>query len=123
MNKFRKSRINEAAKEALGESIRTVKDPRVSQALVTVTSVEVTGDLRFAKVYVSALSGDPGEVEKGLQSAAGYLRGQMAEKLNLRMTPELKFFLDESAQKGARIATILKNLERKDDDENDRSDP
>ncbi len=110
MNKFRQMRVNEAARETLAEILRTVKDPRVSSAFVTITNVIISRDMKFAKVYFSSIGGDIKEIKKGLYSAAGYMRRGLAEKLNLRITPELNFEYDDSAQKGARIESVLKEL-------------
>lgn len=110
MNKFRQMRVNEAARETLAEILRTVKDPRVSSAFVTITNVIISRDMKFAKVYFSSIGGDIKEIKKGLYSAAGYMRSGLAEKLNLRITPELNFEYDDSAEKGARIESVLKEL-------------
>lgn len=110
MNKFRQNRVNESARQELCEIIRSVKDPRVEGAFVTITAVEVTADLKYAKVYFSAITGDPDEIKKGLTSAHGYIRRELAARLNLRVTPELKFFHDDSVEKGARISDILKQI-------------
>ncbi len=121
MNKFRLDRINEAAREVLGEALRGVKDPRVATAFVTVTGVRVSRDMKFAKVLFNCMNADVKEVKKGLYSAQGYLRSQLAAKLNLRITPELNFEYDDSAEQGARIEAILKTLDIKPDevDENE----
>ena len=110
MNKFRQMRVNEAARETLAEILRTVKDPRVSSAFVTITNVIISRDMKFAKVYFSSIGGDIKEIKKGLYCAAGYMRRGLAEKLNLRITPELNFEYDDSAEKGARIESVLKEL-------------
>ena len=117
MNKFRQDRINEAAKQVLGEAFRTVKDPRVATAFVTVTAVRVSRDMKFAKVYFNCMDADPKEVKKGLYSAQGYLRGKLSENLDLRITPELTFEYDDSAEHGARIEALLKTLDVKSDEE------
>lgn len=117
MNKFRQDRINEATKQVLGEAIRSVKDPRVSGALVTVTAVRVSRDMKFAKVYFNCMGADSKEVKKGLYSAQGYLRSCLAKNLDLRITPELTFEYDDSAQQGAKIESILKQLDIKTDGE------
>ena len=110
MNKFRQGRVNEAARQTLSDILMTVKDPRVSSSFVTITSVNVSRDMKFAKVYFSTLGGTPKEVKTGLYSAQGYIRRELAERLNLRITPELNFEYDDSAEKGARIEAVLKDL-------------
>ena len=94
----------------LSEVLRTVKDPRVSNAFISVTACEVTGDLKYARVYYSALQGDPKEIQKGLKSSAGYIRGQVARIMNLRQTPEFTFVVDDSIKYGAHISDVLSKI-------------
>ena len=104
-------KISEEVMRALAESIRKVKDPRVS-GLVSITRCDVTGDLHYCKVYVSVL-GTPEEQKdtlKGLKSAAGFLRREVSSKVLLRHMPELIFTLDESIVRGAHINDILSHL-------------
>ena len=105
-------RINEEIQRELANLIRTVKDPRV-HGLVSITAVETTPDLRYAKVFVSVLDqSDVNEVVKGLKSAAGYLRRELGRVLQLRYTPELTFTPDDSIAEGARILEIIHDLEK-----------
>ncbi len=90
--------------------LRDVKDPRVSGAFVSVTAVDVTPDLKFAKIYYSSLMGDKKELAKGLKAASGYIRSQIAQRLNLRITPELTFILDDSVAHGAHISKLLNSI-------------
>ena len=107
----RMGRINEEVQRELAALIPTVKDPRVT-GMISVTAVEVTQDLKYAKVYVSVLDKDgSGQVLKGLKSAAGYLRRELGRTLNLRSTPELTFLQDDSMAKGAHILEMLRNPE------------
>ena len=104
-------RINEEVQRELAALIPTVKDPRVT-GMISVTAVEVSQDLKYAKVYISVLDkDDSGQVLKGLKSAAGYLRRELGRSLNLRSTPELTFFRDDSMAKGARILEMLRDPE------------
>ena len=104
-------RINEEIQRELSALIRTVKDPRV-KGLISITAVDTTPDLKYAKVYVSVLDkGDVHEVVKGLKSAAGYLR-ELGRALQLRYTPELTFTPDDSIAEGARILEIIHDLEK-----------
>lgn len=104
-------RINEEVQRELAALIPTVKDPRVT-GLISVTGVDVTPDLKFAKVYISVLEKSGSEqVLKGLKSAAGYLRRELGRVLNLRSTPELDFLQDDSMAKGAHILEMLRNPE------------
>ncbi len=104
-------RINEEVQRELAALIPTVKDPRVT-GMISVTAVDVTPDLKFAKVHISVLDKeDSGQVLKGLKSAAGYLRRELGRSLNLRHTPELTFFRDDSMAKGAHILEMLRDPE------------
>ena len=102
-------RINEEIQRELSSLIRTVKDPRV-HGLVSITAVNTTPDLRYAKIYVSVLDkSDVNEVVKGLKSAGGYLRRELGAALRLRYTPELQFVADDSIQQGAHILEMLRD--------------
>ena len=104
-------RINEEIQRELANLIRTVKDPRV-HGLVSITAVDTTSDLRYAKIYVSVLDkSDVKEVVKGLKSAGGYLRRELGAALSLRYTPELVFERDDSMAKGAHILSLLRDPE------------
>ena len=123
MAKYRQGRINDEFQKEVAMILRDVKDPRVSGAFISVTAAEVTPDLKFAKVYYSALMGDKKEVKRGLASSAGFIRGQIAKRMNLRMTPELTFVEDGSIAYGAHISKILSGIEITDpEDEMDETD-
>ena len=112
MSATRMGRINEEIQRALSELIRTVKDPRV-HGLISITAVDTTADLKYAKVYVSSLDqSDMKEVLKGLKSASGYLRRELGHTLSLRATPELTFIQDDSMVKGAHILQVMEDLDR-----------
>ena len=110
MPSYKISRVNEEMLREMSKIVRTIKDPRVNSGFVTVTHCDVSGDLKFAKIYYSVLNGDSGEVKKGLISAKGYIRREIAERLNLRNTPELTFVPDDSIEKGAKISKILSEM-------------
>ena len=112
--KFRQDRINDSVARTVGEILRGVKDPRVSSGFVTVNHAEVTRDLKFAKIFYGVLAGDRDEVKQGLKSANGFIRRELAARLDLRITPELTFVFDDSAENGARIARLLKEIETLD---------
>jgi len=122
MAKYRRGRINEEMVKELSVILREIKDPRVSGAFVSVTAADVTPDLKFAKIYYSAMSGDKKEVRRGLMSAAGYIRKRLAETLNLRMTPELSFVADDSIEYGAHINSLLNQIEFADLPEDEESE-
>ena len=116
MSTKRMGRINEDVQRELATLIRSVKDPRVPP-MTTITHVEVTNDLSYATVFVSALGQvEVKEVLKGLKSASGFLRSALGSALNLRHTPQLIFQWDESMERGAKIETLLRNLEQPADD-------
>ena len=106
-------RINEEIQRELSDQFRRLKDPRVSSGMVSVIRVDTTGDLRYARVYVSALDkSQEKEVLKGLKSASGFLRRELGRALQLRYTPELQFIADDSIQHGAHILEVLQDPSR-----------
>ena len=117
MAKYRRDRINDEVKKELSMILREVKDPRIANAFISVTAVDVTGDLKFAKVYYSAMQGDKKEVAAGLRSSAGFIRREVARRLNLRMTPEFTFVEDNSIEHGAHISKLLNSIEITPEDE------
>jgi ribosome-binding factor A len=121
-NEKRIARINEEIQRELGALIPRLKDPRVS-GLVSVTRVDTARDMSAAKVYISVLSDktDGGDVDKGLAAASGFLRHELSQSLNLRLSPELKFILDDSIRHGAHINEVLNTLKR-DEQEGDGDD-
>ena len=104
-------RINEEIRKELSALLRTMKDPRVSEGMLTITHVDTTSDLRYARVYISALRCDDEKaLLKGLKSASGYLRHQLGQAIDLRYTPELPFFMDDSIAHGAHIPHLLNHV-------------
>ena len=107
----RMGRINEEIQRELAALLPAVKDPRVT-GMISVTAVETTPDLKYAKVYISALDKSAEEqVLKGLKSASGWLRRELGRALGLRNTPELSFVPDDSIDKGAHILSMLRDPE------------
>ena len=117
MANYRRGRINDEVQKELATVLREIKDPRVKDAFVSVISVEVTPDLKFAKVYYSSLQGDKKEVARGLRASAGFVRRRIAQSLNLRVTPEFTFIEDKSIAHGAHIATLLNQITFSDEEE------
>ena len=111
MAKYRRGRINDETVKEISQILREVKDPRVSSAFISVIAADVTPDLKFAKIYYSVLTGDVKDVAKGLVSSTGFIRRRLAEKLNLRITPELTFIRDSSSENGAHISELLHKIE------------
>jgi len=111
-------RINEEIQRELSDLLRNLKDPRVQNTMISITRVETTPDLRYAKVYVSFLEADKAnDALKGLKSASGYLRRELGRALQLRYTPELMWALDDSITYGARMLELINSLEVKHDDD------
>lgn len=104
-------RINESVARELTDILRTVKDPRVSGAFISITGVDVSADLSFAKIHYSVLGESDPKLAKGLVSASGYIRGELASRLNLRVTPKLNFIKDNTAERAMKISGILRNIE------------
>ena len=107
----RLNRIDEEMKKEISHIITyDLKDPNIT-GLISVTKVKVSGDLKYAKVYVSMLNAkDNKQVLAALKKSAGFVRTEVAQRINLRTTPEIIFIFDDSIEYGARIDTILKNV-------------
>ena len=96
---------------AMSVFLREVKDPRVQQGLLSVTGAETTSDLKYCKIYLSVYGlQSEKELMKGLRSASGWLRHELAQRLQLRAAPELTFVLDRSMANGAHIDRILRDI-------------
>ena len=118
-NRNRMTRINDEVQRELATILRgELKDPRLS-AMVSVLRVEVTQDLKYCKVFVSVLGDEKekAEVMQGLKAANGYIRHLLAERVNLRLTPELIFKLDESTEYAIKINKMLNDLHLEDTEE------
>lgn len=121
-NSIKNTRINMEVQRELSEIIRTeVKDPRLSSAMTSVVAVEVSPDLKYCKAFISVL-GDEGackSVQEGLNSAVGYIRKELARRVNLRNTPEIKFILDQSIQYGVTMSKLIDDVTKdlRDDEE------
>ena len=115
-------RINEEIQRELSDLIRGLKDPRV-QTMLSITRVDTTSDLRYAKVHISVLEESrENEAMKGLRSAGGWLRRELGQKLQLRYTPELVCELDDSLKYGAHMYDLLSRLsaqEKREEPEHD----
>ena len=111
-------RINEEIQKELAGLLRNLKDPRVNATMISITRVETTPDLRYAKVYASFLDENKAaEALKGLKSASGYLRRELGQALQLRYTPELVWALDDSITYGAKMLELINSLGVKNDAE------
>ena len=121
-NSIKNTRINAEVQRELSEIISTeVKDPRLAAAMVSVVYVEVTPDLKYCKAYISVLGSDEAAkaVVEGLRSAVGYIRKELARRVNLRNTPEIKFILDQSIEYGVNMSRLIDDVTKdlKDDEE------
>jgi len=115
-------RINEEIQKELASLLRNLKDPRVQSTMISITHVETTPDLRYAKVYASFLDEDKAaEALKGLKSASGYLRRELGAALKLRYTPELVWALDDSITYGAKMLKLINSLEVSADEQSDEA--
>ena len=121
MAKYRQGRINDEFQKEIAMILRDVKDPRVANSFISITSANVTPDLKYAKVYYSALTGDKKEIKKGLASSSGFIRGQIAKRMNLRITPEITFIEDGSIEYGAKISKILEGITITDTDSDEEN--
>ncbi len=122
MSSNRINRINEEIQKELSALLRTVKDPRVQDTMISITRVETTPDLRYTKVYVSFLQEERvKDAMAGLKSAAGYLRRQLGHNLQLRYSPEIVWSEDDSITYGARMLKLINSLEVTHDEDSDES--
>ena len=117
-NQNRLGRIDEEYKKEISQIISyQLKNPNVT-GLISVTKVKVTNDLKYAKVYVSIInSKNLKETMEGLKNSSGFIRSELARKINLRNTPEILFELDDSLEYGAKIDSILKEIMPKKEEE------
>lgn len=114
-------RVTEDIKRELTAILRTVKDPRVTSVFLSIVRVEVTNDLSYCTVYVSALEGmeKAKNALKGLRSASGYIRRELAHRLKLRHVPELIFEATDGIERSANISMILESLNIREDSDGD----
>lgn len=115
-NSIKNTRINSEVQKVLADLIRAeVKDPRIAP-MTCVTDVEVAPDLKTCKVWISVLGGEEARKDTlaGLKSAEGYMRSQLAKKLNLRNTPELTFIPDTSIEYGMKMSKLIDEVNGND---------
>ena len=119
----RVDRVSEDIRREIMAVIRELKDPRVHTTMLSITRVETTPDLRYAKIYVSLLDKEyTKETLAGLKSSAGYLRRELGRSLQLRYTPELQWQADDSITHGAHILEILSKLDIPEDSDDEAAD-
>ena len=112
---YKINRITSDIKVMLSDILRDVKDPRVSK-LLSVVKVDVTNDLSYASVYVSAIEGPEKTAEsvKALKGAAGYIRRELGARMKLRKVPEIKFIADNSIEKSSEISRIIDSFNQEE---------
>ena len=111
-NSVKNVRVNAEVMRELGNIIRGgIKDPRISP-LTSVVAVEVTPDLKFCKAYISVLGDEKAKMDtiKGLKSAEGYIRRQLASSINLRNTPQITFVMDQSIEYGVNMSKMIDDV-------------
>ena len=115
---FKINRVTSDIKLALSDILREVKDPRISK-LLSIVKLDVSGDMSYAKVYVSAIEGKEKTKEsvKALKNAAGYVRRELGARLKLRKVPELRFVADDSIEISANISRIVNTFEKKESED------
>jgi ribosome-binding factor A len=123
----RVARVAELIKREVGQLlISGIKDDRVGVGMVSVTDVDVSGDLQHAKIFVSIYGTDEARAATmaGLKSATGYVRSELGHRIRLRRTPEVVFIEDRSIERGTQVLSLLNRLseERKDQDEDSDTD-
>lgn len=115
-NSMKNTRINGEVQRTLAEIIQAdIKDPRIS-SLTSVVSVEVAPDLKTCKAWISVYGGEQEQKDtlEGLKSAEGYIRRELARRVNLRNTPEIRFIVDQSIEYGVRMSKLIDEVNRKE---------
>lgn len=115
MASVREEKVNTELKRELSVLLREIKDPRVP-SLISVMKTEVTKDLKFAKIYVSVMGSEDEKKNalKGLKSASSFLRREISRTLNLRVTPELSFVIDDSIEYGNHILDVINKINKEE---------
>jgi ribosome-binding factor A len=109
----RANRVSDQMKQEVADILmRKIKDPRIG--FVTVTDVELTDDLKNAKIFVSIYGGDKEETLKGLKSASAFVRSELGRRMRFRVVPEIQFRFDGTVEQGAHIMELLREIEEKD---------
>ncbi len=123
MGNQRAGRVGEVIKEIASETIRRLKDPRIT-GLVSVTDVEVSGDMGHAKVFVSIYGDEEQQREtlEGLQAASGFVRAAVGREVKLRVTPEIHFRQDKSIEQGANISALLNRIKREQEEQREHGE-
>ena len=111
-------RVGDQMKQEIADILmRKIKDPRIG--FVTITDVEITDDLKNAKVFVSVYGGDKDASLKGLKSASPFIRSELGRRMRLRVVPEILFRFDSTVEQGAHIMELLRDIEQGDKEKKD----
>lgn len=113
-NSIKNTRVNVEVQRELSNIIRgEIKDPRINP-MTSIVAVEVSPDLKYCKAFVSVLGDEKSQEEtiKGLKSAEGYIRTKLAKSINLRYTPEIKFYLDQSIEYGVNMSKLINDVNK-----------
>ena len=123
MANYRGGRINEEVRREVSVIIRDeIKDPRMT-AMVSITSVKVSKDLKYAKVFVSILNAENTETSfENLKKSAGYIRTEIAKRINLRITPEIIFEIDNSMEYGAKMDKLIEEVRKQDEEKKNKGE-
>ena len=121
---YHTNRVNEDIARELMYILQNVKDPRVSKSFVSVTKTETTPDLKYCKAYISVMGSDEEKKDTiaGLRSAEGYVRRQLAKRLNLRNTPEIQFVLDQSIEYGVHMSRLIDEVNKETPERDEEDD-
>ncbi len=115
----RAERVSDQMKQEIADILmRKIKDPRIG--FVTITDVEVTDDLKNAKVFVSIYGSDKEKSLAGLRSASAFIRAELGKRMRLKFVPELLFRFDNTVEQGAHIMELLREIEREDKEKKDK---
>ena len=117
-NSVKNTRVNGEVMRVLAEVVRSeIKDPRINP-MTSVVAVEVAPDLKTCKAWISVLGNEESQKDTlaGLKSAEGYIRNQLARKINLRNTPEIRFIIDQSIEYGVNMSRMIDEVNRADDE-------
>lgn len=123
-NSVKNTRINGEVLRVLAEVIRSeIKDPRINP-MTSVVAVEVAPDLKTCKAWISVLGNEESQKDtlQGLKSAEGYIRNQLAKKINLRNTPEIRFIIDQSIEYGVNMSKMIDDVNRADDERHNETE-
>ena len=123
-NSVKNTRVNGEVMRVLAEVIRSeIKDPRINP-MTSVVAVEVAPDLKTCKAWISVLGNEESQKDTlaGLKSAEGYIRNQLARKINLRNTPEIRFIIDQSIEYGVNMSRMIDEVNRADDEKHGDDD-